>query len=1142
MQMIESSIKERGLLPLPSAALVIDIRGVSDDHVMEWLATEIADLASEMKTHNVHHWRLLTNFISFRRLSPIKEDSGLIVENEDEGEGEELQGPTGRVYPMKSQNLFLFEDKQSQTAPGNMPFDLFEQKIDELVLEINRMRNNRIAAFNDSDHSGIPGQSIQDATVRVIFLTDVKSHDSLTSAALYADALKEHYRKLNRRDYQEFINTTVLCLGHDGYGGPPTRLINGLMRNNSWSHIDALVLSEDYREDAALIAGTVQAYLAELLLYVLLIIPPFNVSAPELGENGTNHKNGNRSKEKELRLPFHTYVIGLAALEYSSRWGRRWLNFGLAKDVIDLLRQKPTDSTKEKARVLTEAEGWFQNWRERVQLTIPDHVPGDVPALQGVRNAREMGDTDRKVFTSSRFSFTIAQTSIRDLEEYQVDLAKTYSTAGSEPCMESSMTQSTAQVVRVLQEKEQKSLAERQVTELGKLQVEAEQVLSNDRFFQGATGSIPRARTQLWAIGSTVSSFQQQHKDNPLVAKDSVKKKQEQFVEFSSKLIDNFKAQVTRFPLITSHAVSKLAVEILSLVLVMSLTVISILLGFAWLHHFFALHNPGLLAAIDSLQLGIPAFEIVGWGIIALLFVLELVAFRPAIVNEKRKGFWVEVEFLLWLLAFAFAGWVATYSLDALSNLSIDAGSIHYLLLLSSIFPLWGIIAALVAIFLLLIEVGYFFWWLDYLQKERRGIVRKLQEEQQKDLTEVKNFIADDILLEILQRAELTDGNEGLGSYYFRLNELCDVLDEVAKMVRGQQQLAADRLLLNQGTAQQGTGSSSNEDVWLNLHIRDEMLEMEVLTAIYRNLRQSLVSGNDEIRELAELLLRSEGIETVEAIGQQLEERTTKLGEERHRLLLLITTLVAVAMRLAIDPQSIRDIHPVIERYNTMSESSLQETPALEMLVRSLKKEVSQATLQAQVAQHSGADTTEHSLIADTVGTWGEIFWQHQDPRLDAALLQDGVLAQLQRIQQKHYEPRAVMRKLLAHTVLFGRGLKTGRNADVFLLLSPSLQSHRFRQGLKSMRLPRIIDFPDGERILLLGVQRYVAEPLLLNELPPAPVPVSVPVPMQEEVLVQEDEVDAQPEPIVDAQPEPIVDAQPEMVVNPSNGNQPIES
>jgi hypothetical protein len=38
------------------------------------------------------------------------------------------------------------------------------------------------------------------------------------------------------------------------------------------------------------------------------------------------------------------------------------------------------------------------------------------------------------------------------------------------------------------------------------------------------------------------------------------------------------------------------------------------------------------------------------------------------------------------------------------------------------------------------------------------------------------------------------------------------------------------------------------------------------------------------------------------------------------------------------------------------------------------------------------------------------------------------------------------------------------------------------------MRLPRIINFPDGERILLLGIQRFVAEPLLLPE-PSVPLP-----------------------------------------------------
>src|SRR5213596_1451486 len=72
MNLIEANLAQRGALPLPSAALVIDIRGNSQDDVMEQLRVEIADLVDEMKAHNMNHWRYLTDFLSFRVIPPLR--------------------------------------------------------------------------------------------------------------------------------------------------------------------------------------------------------------------------------------------------------------------------------------------------------------------------------------------------------------------------------------------------------------------------------------------------------------------------------------------------------------------------------------------------------------------------------------------------------------------------------------------------------------------------------------------------------------------------------------------------------------------------------------------------------------------------------------------------------------------------------------------------------------------------------------------------------------------------------------------------------------------------------------------------------------------------------------------------------------
>ncbi|HLH61291.1 MAG TPA: hypothetical protein VKV20_06355 [Ktedonobacteraceae bacterium] len=70
MHMIETSLQQRSQLPLPAAHVVIDMRGISDDRALEWLQVEITDLANEMKSREVYHWRHLMDFLSFMRINP----------------------------------------------------------------------------------------------------------------------------------------------------------------------------------------------------------------------------------------------------------------------------------------------------------------------------------------------------------------------------------------------------------------------------------------------------------------------------------------------------------------------------------------------------------------------------------------------------------------------------------------------------------------------------------------------------------------------------------------------------------------------------------------------------------------------------------------------------------------------------------------------------------------------------------------------------------------------------------------------------------------------------------------------------------------------------------------------------------------
>src|SRR5204863_5148151 len=132
--------------------------------------------------------------------------------------------------------------------------------------EIDRLRNNRIKAVNDLSRDGMAGHSVMDATVRVLFLVQSEDAESLSSASIYAAHLKEHAKKLERQGYQNLVSTTIVCLDNRGDGTALTDIIERLRWQGKWEHLDSLIITEKYTDNAAFIAGAMQTYLAEMLL------------------------------------------------------------------------------------------------------------------------------------------------------------------------------------------------------------------------------------------------------------------------------------------------------------------------------------------------------------------------------------------------------------------------------------------------------------------------------------------------------------------------------------------------------------------------------------------------------------------------------------------------------------------------------------------------------------------------------------------------------------------------------------------------------------------------------------------------------------------------------------------------------------
>lgn len=1135
-QLIERNLAQRGELPLPSPALVIDVRGMSDDDIIEHLEIEITDLASEMKVHNVHHWRKLTDFLSFLRIAPLRTDdikairshqnssatptdSSAPAEGLAEANGNTTGMPTGLTGPVDPSTLGGFAspflEDQGSLITERKPFDIFQQQLGDLIHEISRIRNNRAIAVADLNKEGIPGRSVKDPTVRVIFLTDVEREESLFSAAAYSFYLKEYYKKL-RPDapYQQIlVSTTVICLNVSSEVSPPADLICGLLWENRWDHLDSLILSEKYSRNAVFLDSAMQVYLAELLLYVLLIIPPFAIG-PVTTSTDSNSLPALESTEAKttakgqwITLPPQTYVVGMASMEQSVRWGRRWLNYGIVVQTIDVLRNKAAEEEQEQGRIKSTVANWLRNWRTQIKLALPDKVPGDIPALKAIPEATRAVKTADDVLPPGRLSFasfSLGERTITRLREYLTSLVKTYTVASDEtepgqqqaedttdeeapthsPTLQEAINSITL-IQQRLRQWETKDPSLKKGTPLVNAQVDAQRILSHPDFFTGAQGAVPRARIQLKELGNAISNFRNKHEQNPV----KLEEKREALQREGEAGINELKEHIQGWPVLASI---RPLMEWLSFILVICLVILFPLLLIALIGHLINYWNN------NGFSLPLPDPSVVAalaasswfWLIVGAAFLVLLTWLARVIVNKKRKDLKVEIIFFLVLLGCALFGVALALS----RQLLIGDREVAAFLLWLYVPVLWlSTIAGVFAVLLVVIEAFAFWVWYRRLLTIRSEIVAKLSNQHKQNVAAVVDFIADSIALEILQRTGLTSGDGGPGPYYTRVDQLYQRMPQIADQARSHQALAAKRLTMSLSETQLGAPTNST-GTWLNLQIRREMLDIESLTDGHQRLKHLLAREGVELQEFSELLLRMLGEEQASEVEQQFRARrsTSSKGEQRSAEVLL-TTLVAMVLRFLITSPADADMSLIIDRYKNIEEYYTQQLPALHTLIYLLRRKVRENALQIEgdatntrgFSRNSGQVLANNILASDSLATWSQMLWEYKDDELDQTLRQEGILS---RLMEDGYDPRAVLRHLRAHTNPAALNIPAGQIGTLQLLVAPSPQGRQFRQNLG---LPGqvFIDFPDIERLLLLYVQHYTANPLFVPDPPPAALP-----------------------------------------------------
>jgi len=1064
-ELIDGHLVQLNSLPLPSAALVLDVRGVQDDDVTERLRVEIADLASEMQAYEINHWRHLPTFLSFLTLErPSVQYIDALKKQKQPQQSADQTATT-------ESGLFPWTDDSNPDAP----FDTFKQRVDALTLEIDRVRRNRIVAFQDLSKTGRVGQTRRDPTVRVMFVTDANNPQSLSSAAIYASQFRERFRQRERPGQPPLVHLSVLCLDNKTEENATRTLVEHLCWEGKWEHLDAIFINEQYNAEGALLTGPIQTYLAELILYVMLLIPPLNLLSETL-QTGADLAQDEQSngQASTLDLPPTTYTVGMATIEHSARWGHRWLNYSLATSMIQMLQDKKGASQHEEQLAHTQMEKWFQDWRAEIITAIPDKVPANIPGLKAIPNAERAVKNPDEVFPDQRLAWKMTETSLQALQEHHQSLLTFYEDPEPTRNLQAAIDSIPA-IEQRLRDWEERDPAFKKGTPLVSAQDKAQNILG--KHMTTSRGAIPRAGMQLRELNTIINTFRNhlgsETIDIPQQCKDLKKQG-----EASLKHLDR---RSKMFPLFASLLHLQRPMVFFNVLWIVVLVMIVIVLGLGEAANIMLANNinsPALgfiLGLLENNSFG-------GSFIWLLLIVVDLglaLYFTRTMWRNKYSALGVEVICLVLLLLTFVCSLVFDLALSSL--LSGDRTGI--MAAIAWIKP-FGVVLGALFLIVAMIETIYFVIWRRAFLRDRDVVLARMNQLHQQNIQAVKEFIANSIALEILVRTGLTDPNGGNSPYQKSIIYLQKSLNDILVKTQAQQKMASRRLGSSMSSVQPVSPARSRASgEWLRLRIREEYLDIPTLVDGYKRLQSFLEKDNDQVRRFTELLLRIMGQEVPAQIEQQFRAKTPLTNYDQHQARLLLEVMVSIILRFAQEPDSIGSLSAIHDRYETLKDGYLRELPVIGVLINSLDQQISHVTISPIPNEEQEGMLVRPEdrlqLATEALATWGQVLWDHQDPRLDGCLSRQGVLAKL--MTDPDYDPLALMRQIGVRVTPFANSLRVGQQGEGYLLLSPSDQSRRFRQSLNiDSTSIHVTEFPDNERLLLFSIQRYVS-PLYQN-------------------------------------------------------------
>ena len=374
-------------------------------------------------------------------------------------------------------------------------------------------------------------------------------------------------------------------------------------------------------------------------------------------------------------------------------------------------------------------------------------------------------------------------------------------------------------------------------------------------------------------------------------------------------------------------------------------------------------------------------------------------------------------------------------------------------LLLQLHLPFFSTIALILATVIVAVEAGYYLWWFGRLARERVRILEDIRAHQQETSQAVRRYIADTIALDLLKRAQLTDGNGGEGDYYRRIERLSLKLDEIRDHTSRGSALATQRLM---DGADEKVGAGIAAKKVPTLRIREELLNVGRIMVKDKEQRDSLTNRREELKEFAEILLRAVGEEAPASIDremkarpfvvQQFGEQSYQESREQHEAQLLMSMAVAVALRMAVAMPRRDVVAPLEKRCLDLDYRITEEyadlKPLLEMMEGRLTAHTRTQHLKgAVIASSATAEDEALELAGRSLALWGQMLWAYRDKELHTMLASNGII---QHLRQEDYDPQTVKSLLATRTVMTGRSSRIGQLGELYVLMFPSIERRQY--------------------------------------------------------------------------------------------------